>query len=275
MQTEVKEKNIIIKLSETDCDKLSKLCGENGLTVSSLIEAFVGDLTGGTYSNGSDEQHAARQWVDRCGFAMMSEDTLLKYFLRSDYDTDKFLEFMDDMEIIEEYLKEYEKSPEKFDREEIELVKFDLESHREEYDEIYKEFIEEFKKEHPAADIEKEIQSMRKWQEESMDLRHEDAGEERNKRAEMARKRISVYKTNQEGIISECIGEFYNEEILKEFLKYHKEERNLILVKNGEKIEMIKPEERKNEKMIAAATEKEDIEGVDYPAMDARKRQGR
>lgn len=240
----VKEKNISIRLSETDCDKLSKLCGENGLTVSSLIEAFVGDLTDGTYSNGSDEQYAARQWFDRCGFAMMSEDTLLKYFLRNDhiYDTDYFLEIMDEIKSIEATLKEYETNPEMFDREKIELEKNDLEACREDYDKIYKEFVEEFKKKHPAADIEKEIQAMREWQEESLDLRLEDAGEERNKREEMARKRISVYKTNQKGIISECIGEFYNEELLRDFLKYHNEERNLILVKNGKKIEMIKPE---------------------------------
>ena len=272
----VKEKNISIRLSETDCDKLSKLCGENGLTVSSLIEAFVGDLTDGTYSNGSDEQYVARQWFDRCGFAMMSEDTLLKYFLRNDhiYDTDYFLEIMDEIKSIGATLKEYETNPEMFDREKIELEKNDLEAYREDYDKIYKEFVEEFKKKHPAADIEKEIQAMREWQEESLDLRLEDAGEERNKRVEMARKRISVYKTNQKGIISECIGEFYNEELLRDFLKYHNEERNLILVKNGEKIEMIKPEKRKNEKIISAATNKEILDS-DYPIMDARRRKGR
>ena len=34
-------------------------CGEHGLTIGELIENFVGDLVGGTYSNGSDERDYA------------------------------------------------------------------------------------------------------------------------------------------------------------------------------------------------------------------------
>ena len=45
-----------MKLSDADCDRLAGKCGEHGLTIGELIENFVGDLVGGTYSNGSDDR---------------------------------------------------------------------------------------------------------------------------------------------------------------------------------------------------------------------------
>ena len=51
----IRERKITVKLSDADCDRLARKCGEHGLTIGELIENFVGDLVGGTYSNGSDE----------------------------------------------------------------------------------------------------------------------------------------------------------------------------------------------------------------------------
>lgn len=52
----IRERKITVKLSDADCDRLARKCGEHGLTIGELIENFVGDLVGGTYSNGSDEE---------------------------------------------------------------------------------------------------------------------------------------------------------------------------------------------------------------------------
>lgn len=261
----VKEKNISIRLSEKDCDRLSSLCGENGITVGKLIEAFIGDLVGGTYSNGSDEHMLAQQWLDRCGFSILAEDTLLKYFLDNCYDIDDFLDDMDEIKSIEADLKEYEINPDKFDEEKIEHANNDLAAYREHYDKIYKKIIEDFKEEYPEADIEKEIQAMREWQEESMDFRYEDAKEERNKKEEMERKKVRVYKADSEGHVSERIGEFYDEKKFKDFMKYQedKREHNFIFIKNGINIEMKEKNENK------------EISDSDYPAIAARIRKGR
>lgn len=51
----IRERKITVKLSAADCDRLAIKCGEHGLTIGELIENFVGDLVGGTYSNESDE----------------------------------------------------------------------------------------------------------------------------------------------------------------------------------------------------------------------------
>ena len=52
----IRERKITVKLSDADCDRLARKCGKHGLTIGELIENFVGDLVGGTYSNGSDEK---------------------------------------------------------------------------------------------------------------------------------------------------------------------------------------------------------------------------
>lgn len=66
----IRERKITVKLSDADCDRLARKCGEHGLTISELIENFISDLVGGTYSNGSDERDCVQQWFDRCWFGM-------------------------------------------------------------------------------------------------------------------------------------------------------------------------------------------------------------
>ena len=58
----IRERKITVKLSDADCDRLARKCGEHGLTIGELIENFVGDLVGGTYSNGSDERDYRKDW---------------------------------------------------------------------------------------------------------------------------------------------------------------------------------------------------------------------
>ncbi len=44
-----KKKDKLLELSDADCDRLARKCGEYGLTIGELIENFVGDLVDGTY----------------------------------------------------------------------------------------------------------------------------------------------------------------------------------------------------------------------------------
>lgn len=45
-----------MNLSDADVRRLAEKSGEGGLTISELLENFIGDLVDGTYSNGSDER---------------------------------------------------------------------------------------------------------------------------------------------------------------------------------------------------------------------------
>lgn len=77
----IKERTIKLKLSDADCWRLSKKAASVGLTVSELLENFIGDLVAGTYSNGSDERMYANTWFDRCGFAMFPEVTFVGFLI--------------------------------------------------------------------------------------------------------------------------------------------------------------------------------------------------
>lgn len=80
----IKARNIILNLSDADVKRISEKAGRVGFTVSKLLENFIGDLVGGTYSNGSDESMYADQWFERCWFSWMNGYTFLKYLI--DYD---------------------------------------------------------------------------------------------------------------------------------------------------------------------------------------------
>ena len=46
----IKERIVKLELSDADCERISRKAGISGLTVSELLENFIGDLVNGTYS---------------------------------------------------------------------------------------------------------------------------------------------------------------------------------------------------------------------------------
>ena len=106
----ITERTITVKLSDADCDRLAKKCGEHGLTIGELIENFVGDLVSGTYSNGSDERDYADQWFERCWFGMFPEKTLLNHLLLNWEDgPEHYLFAMHEIETAKENIRSTEK----------------------------------------------------------------------------------------------------------------------------------------------------------------------
>lgn len=65
----IRERTFQLKLSDADVDRLAMKAAEAGMTMGELLVSFVGDLVGGTYSNGSDERMYAEAWYERCGFS--------------------------------------------------------------------------------------------------------------------------------------------------------------------------------------------------------------
>lgn len=150
----IKERNIVLKLSDADCERISKKAGKCGLTVGRLLESFVGDLVNGTYSNGSDERMYAEQWFERCGFGMFPEETLLKYLLEYGHNIGNFIDAYDE-------LKDYEANPEKY-ADEVEEAK-ELGEEMLSFEEEYHDYIDEFLDNHKDVDMEKEIKLCRDW----------------------------------------------------------------------------------------------------------------
>ena len=110
-------REITLKLSDADCERLSIISGRAGLTVSELVEAFIGDLVEGTYSNGSDERDLAQQWYERCGYEQFHEEQLLYHLLNNYYDPEDYIDTLNEIDNVKENIKITEKNIETADNE--------------------------------------------------------------------------------------------------------------------------------------------------------------
>ncbi len=166
----IRKKTINIKLSEADCERIYKLCGIHNIKVSELLESFIGDLIGGTYTNGSDERDYAQRYFERCGFGMFPEATLLNWLLNMGYDVyDDFLEVIDDIESGYAELEDYRKDPSVFDEEEIDFLRTDIEDWKNQIAELKADFL----KNNPKANWEKEVEKVNEWWKEKERFKNE------------------------------------------------------------------------------------------------------
>ena len=169
----IRERNITVKLSDADCDRLVRKCGEHGLTVGEMIENFVGDLVGGSYSNGSDERDNAERWFERCWFGMFPEQTLLNHFLCWGYEPEDYLDTLDNIETAikeKEYLEEH---PEEAN-EEAQYIDDDIECWQEELKDMRADW-----KPEKEPNMDEEIKLIKKWVKDREDLLGERKGTER------------------------------------------------------------------------------------------------
>lgn len=147
----IKERTIKLQLSDADCDRIAEKAGKAGLTVAELLQNFIGDLVGGTYSNGSDERDYADRWFDRCWFGMFPENTLLRHLLEWGYDVDDFVSAWEEKKYAEEH-------PEEFEEERADFV----EGERFWFEEEVEYGMEDWKSD-GELDMEKEVEICRKW----------------------------------------------------------------------------------------------------------------
>lgn len=96
-------------MSDADVKRISEMAGSHGLTVGELIQNFIGDLVGGTYSNGSDERMYAEQWFNRCWFGMFPDLTFLRYLIEWG-GLEEIIDALDDIETSEESIKRSEEA---------------------------------------------------------------------------------------------------------------------------------------------------------------------
>lgn len=160
----IKERKIIVKLSDADCNRLVRKCGECGLTIGELIENFIGDLVDGTYSNGSNERNFAEHWFERCWFGMFPEPTLLNHLLCFGYDPEDYLDLLDNIETAQEDKKYFEEHLEEAD-EEAQYIDDDIAD----WEEELKDMREDWKPE-KAPNMDEEIQLIKKWVKEREDF---------------------------------------------------------------------------------------------------------
>lgn len=147
----IRDRTITLRLSDADCERIARKAGEGGLTVGELLENFIGDLVGGTYTNGSDERMYAQDWFERCWFGGCPGNTLLRHLLERGEDVDDFLTAYDEK-------IHYAEHPEEYAEEIAELEAGEKLWFAEEVDAALGGWMPE-----AGGDMEKEVELCRKW----------------------------------------------------------------------------------------------------------------
>lgn len=141
--------------------RLAEKSGEDGLTISELLENFIGDLVNGTYSNESDERMYAEQWYQRCWFAMFSDDTFLKFLLLWG-DLDDFIDLMNEMESSKKEMAEVTTDAEDCSTEERDELQEYVNDLQKEIDYYWGKFLGR-KRQKESYVFEKEIENIMAW----------------------------------------------------------------------------------------------------------------
>ena len=157
----IKPRTITVNLSDADVKRLAEKSGEGGLTISELLENFIGDLVDGTYSNGSDERMYAEQWYQRCWFAMFSDDTFLKFLLLWG-DLDDYIDLMDELESNKKEMAEMTADAEEYSAEERDELQEYINELQKEIDYYWGKFLER-KRQKESYVFEKEIENIMAW----------------------------------------------------------------------------------------------------------------
>jgi hypothetical protein len=156
----IKERNVRINLSDADIERLYNKTGEVGLTVSELLENFIGDLVGGTYSNGSDERMYANQWFDRCGFSMDFGDMSFLQWLIINGSIEEVVDEWSDFQMFKE-----DEEIDENDKKDIAIIEADM-------DDFFSEYRQQ-KRSIKNCTLETEMKKVMQWHEEKIKLKSE------------------------------------------------------------------------------------------------------
>ena len=101
-----KTRNVMLNLTDGQCEILTKICGESSLSVGELISSFVEDLTAAEEKE-NDRAKYANQWLEKREFSKKTEDSLLRHLLKNSYDPQDYLNDLEYLESLTEDKKSY------------------------------------------------------------------------------------------------------------------------------------------------------------------------
>ena len=133
----IKERTLKIKLSDADVKRITEQCAYSGITVADLYENFIGDLVGGTYTNGSDERDFAERYYRRCWFGLTGENFVQTMI--DNHGTYVIGEIITRLDIIDDCIEDMKKD---LSQDEKTGALEELEYQQKEIDEYYNEYVE-------------------------------------------------------------------------------------------------------------------------------------
>ena len=75
---------ITLSISDKEIKKLSEIAVDKEESIAGLLEGFIGDLTDGEHTGGSDERRLANEWLERRYCFSNSEKSFLQYLIEWD-----------------------------------------------------------------------------------------------------------------------------------------------------------------------------------------------
>ena len=100
----VKPRSFTLDLSDADVRRLYEKAYTDDITPAELLQGFIGDLLGGTYTHGSDERELASAYYDRCGYDFGIYRSFLSWALYED----RLDDIADELEQIDDTASELE-----------------------------------------------------------------------------------------------------------------------------------------------------------------------
>ncbi|MBQ0066596.1 MAG: helix-turn-helix domain-containing protein [Phascolarctobacterium sp.] len=211
----IKPRTITLNLSDADCYRLAQKSGGCGLSVSELLENFIGDLVDGTYSNGSDERMNANAWFERCGFSWLFDKNLLTYLIEWG-NINNFLEELHDLEEAQESVSYWVSNA--TTKEDVETLEEEKE-YLADLQGVIDEYINEYFQDNPNhKSKEEELESVIKWREEMEVLINGKAADtpQNDKMTEPENKYYTIYEVaNIAGVEHHTIRRHIKEGLLK------------------------------------------------------------
>ena len=166
-ETTVRQRNIVISLSDDDCHKLAIKAGKVGLSIDELLRRFIGDLVDGTYTIGRFERKLADDWYfHSCilGSHITLVTTLMNYGIDNMYcgmdKVDSFVDTLIEIESLQRIIevgKCYDCSCHGevvLTTEQLHEMKQRLQSYKYTYNSIVNDYLEKY----PNADITAEVE---------------------------------------------------------------------------------------------------------------------
>ena len=152
----VKARRLEINLSDADVKRISEKACEYGLTVSELIENFIGDLVCGTFTNGSDERMYAKEWVNRCNFTILKDRAFVRFLAVSGLLSD-VLDLLHYIDNCQNNL-----ASDEADLEEAEEIQAEVEDYQDQIKEYWDAYVLE-NKGNQQRNFEEEMEKVREW----------------------------------------------------------------------------------------------------------------
>lgn len=166
----IRPRKVELNLSDKDIERLFEYAGKVNLSVSELLQNFIGDLVDGTYSNGSNERACANEWYNFCWFSHIENNSLLSFLLSSSrygdkVDVEEFIEIYSTLEDLQEEYQENEDNKNadtcSYDKSYQEFLLKDIERYKVYLSYVVDDYKENFDNEN--FDIKKEYEKCKLW----------------------------------------------------------------------------------------------------------------